>query len=56
LLILWPEHDFATHEFKHGCPNCAVALARTDERAAAPSDFFVPGARRAADDLSVERR
>ena len=56
MLVLWPEHDFATHDFPHSCPNCAVALARTPERTVAPEGFRIPGARRPADDLSVDPR
>lgn len=51
LLILWPEHDFATHEFPHGCPNCAVVLAQS-ARATAPEGFVVPDARHQADELA----
>lgn len=54
MLILWPEHDFATHEFPHGCPNCAVVLAREEDRRQAPGEFEVPNARRGADDLTSD--
>ncbi|BBH16616.1 hypothetical protein Back2_09030 [Nocardioides baekrokdamisoli] len=56
MLILWPEHDYASHEFPHGCPNCAVALARGAQSPTAPEGFFIPGTRRAADDLTGDRR
>lgn len=55
LLILWPEHDFAGHEFAHGCPNCAVELARGAEGATAPDELVLPEARRPADDLTSGR-
>lgn len=54
LLILWPEHDFASHDFPHGCPNCAVALARGEQAPVASERFFIPGTRHAADDLSSD--
>ena len=54
LLILWPEHDFASNEFPHGCPNCAVALARAVPPPPARERFFIPRARRGADDLSSD--
>lgn len=55
MLILWPEHDFATHQFPHACPNCAVAMARTDDQQQASDDFVVPGARLATDDLARDK-
>jgi hypothetical protein len=55
MLIAWPEYDFATHEFPHGCPNCAVALARTKSAAEVEAtDFFIPVARRGMDELSAD--
>jgi hypothetical protein len=54
MLILWPEHDFAEHDFPHGCPNCAVALARGERVPAAAAGVHIPGSRRPADDLTGE--
>lgn len=54
MLILWPEHDFSEHDFPHGCPNCAVAMARGEALSAAPAGFRIPGTRRPADDLAGE--
>lgn len=57
MLLAWPDQDFSTHELPHTCPNCAVALARTDQvPSSAPAGFHVPGARRAADDLATDPR
>lgn len=53
MLILWTEHDFDEHDFPHGCPNCAVSLAR-GERSAAPAGVHIPGTRRPADELASE--
>lgn len=57
MLIAWPDLDFDSHQLPHGCPNCAVALARTQHATSSPpADIVVPGARRAADDLAHDPR